>query len=68
LSRLTRAVNGNHEAARAVFGAFSLSVPMTHLVKPRVVLATILDAGEPPITEPPLTADELAIMTGRKET
>ena len=63
LERVTRAALGRPVAAQALFDAFTLSVPMTRVVHPAVVLAALRGPSTAAADQPPFTADELDIIS-----
>jgi 2-polyprenyl-6-methoxyphenol hydroxylase-like FAD-dependent oxidoreductase len=58
--RLSRTATSEPQVTAALLNAFTLSEPMTKLMNPAVILSTIRGPRRPPLTEPTLTAAELA--------
>ncbi|GAA2440021.1 FAD-dependent oxidoreductase [Streptomyces macrosporus] len=64
VDRLLRAALSHRAAAEAFIETLTLSAPMTRLVGPKALLAAVRGPSAPPLSEPPLTADELARARG----
>ncbi|WP_405884146.1 FAD-dependent monooxygenase [Streptomyces sp. NBC_01136] len=58
MARLARTAAERQPVARAFLAVTTLSAPLSTLVKPEVVLAALRGRRLPPLTEPPLTAEE----------
>jgi 2-polyprenyl-6-methoxyphenol hydroxylase-like FAD-dependent oxidoreductase len=58
VDRLIRVATSRPTAARALIDAFTLSTPMSRLVAPAPMFATLLGPRQPALTTPPLTDDE----------
>ncbi|CAM3345858.1 NAD(P)/FAD-dependent oxidoreductase [Kibdelosporangium persicum] len=58
--RLSRTATSEPQVTAALLNAFTLSEPMTTLMNPAVILSTLRGPRRPPLTEPTLTAAELA--------
>ncbi|WP_331728245.1 FAD-dependent oxidoreductase [Streptomyces sp. NBC_00158] len=60
--RLLNTSCGSFTMAKDFFDVTSLQAPLTTLVKPRVLLGALRGPLRPPLTGPPLTARELALI------
>lgn len=58
--RLSRTATSEPKVTAALLNAFTLSEPMSTLMNPAVIFSTIRGPRRPPLTEPTLTAAELA--------
>ncbi|QFZ73333.1 FAD-dependent oxidoreductase [Streptomyces fagopyri] len=67
MARLTRTAAGSPPVARALLSVITLSAPLTALVRPEMLLAVLRGPRRPPLTEPPLTADERAVVFSAPE-
>ncbi|MFI0780279.1 NAD(P)/FAD-dependent oxidoreductase [Streptomyces sp. NPDC021212] len=56
VNRVTKTAADRPRVAAAVSDAFTLSAPLTRLMKPRIVFETLLGPTRPPLTGPPLTS------------
>nr|BFE60230.1 FAD-dependent monooxygenase [Dactylosporangium thailandense] len=59
-SRLMRTALGRPGVARELVEVFTLSAPANRLIRPRIVLATLLGPGRALLRQPPFTATERA--------
>jgi 2-polyprenyl-6-methoxyphenol hydroxylase-like FAD-dependent oxidoreductase len=60
LDRIMQTGTGNPRVAAAVLDTMTLSAPMTRLIAPAVVLATVRGPVRLPLDQPPLTPQELS--------
>jgi 2-polyprenyl-6-methoxyphenol hydroxylase-like FAD-dependent oxidoreductase len=58
VERLLRTAAGRPLVAQAFLAVFTLSAPLSALVRPEVVFAVLRGPRRPPLTAPPLTAEE----------
>jgi hypothetical protein len=58
VERLLRTAAGRPLVAQAFLAVFTLSAPLSALVRPEVVFAVLRGPHRPPLTAPPLTAEE----------
>lgn len=63
MDRLTWAATGRPDVTAAWLGVLTLSTPPRRLLAPSVVLGAIRGPGRPRLNDPPLTAQELRILT-----
>ncbi|MFF5705248.1 NAD(P)/FAD-dependent oxidoreductase [Streptomyces sp. NPDC012794] len=66
--RLLNTCCGNFTMTKDFFDVTSLQAPLTSLVRPRVLLGALRGPLRPPLTGPPLTARELALVRGAEQT
>ncbi|MGO1052963.1 FAD-dependent oxidoreductase [Crossiella sp. CA198] len=62
LNRLAWAATGRAAVAAAQFDVYTLSASPLRLLTPQVLLGALLGPGRPPLTEPPLTAEEWQVV------
>lgn len=62
LERLTRTAAGRPRVAEVFLSVITLSAPLTALFRPEVLFAVLRGPRRPPLTDPPLTPDELAAV------
>ncbi|MER5828984.1 hypothetical protein ABT086_44125 [Streptomyces mirabilis] len=58
VERLLRTAAGRPLVAQAFLAVLTLSAPLSALVRPEVAVAVLRGPRRPPLTEPPLTAEE----------
>ncbi|QUQ69685.1 hypothetical protein [Kutzneria sp. CA-103260] len=63
VERLTRTAISRPDVAEALIDAMTLSVPMTTLVAPKIVLATLRGPRHSPAAQPPVTAEERSALS-----
>ncbi|MGH3756177.1 MAB_1171c family putative transporter [Actinophytocola sp.] len=63
MDRLTSAATGRPHVTAAWLGVLTLSAPPRRLMAPGVVLGAIRGPGRPRLNDPPLTAQELRVIT-----
>ncbi|MFH8972501.1 NAD(P)/FAD-dependent oxidoreductase [Streptomyces sp. NPDC017890] len=66
--RMTRAATGSYAAASAIWDVTSMRTPPTRMFHPGAVLAALAGSPLPPLTEPPLTPSERAVLRGLDRT
>lgn len=64
VDRLVRTSCGRFSMVEDLSDVTSLQAPLTHLVRPRVLLGAVRGPQYPPLSGPPLTARELALVHG----
>jgi 2-polyprenyl-6-methoxyphenol hydroxylase-like FAD-dependent oxidoreductase len=67
VDRLLRTAAGRPLVAQAFLAAATLSAPLTTLLRPEIVVAVLRGPRRPPLTAPPLTAEELETVLGAPE-
>ncbi|MCB5179730.1 FAD-dependent oxidoreductase [Streptomyces antimicrobicus] len=68
VSRLSRTATGSFHAATALTNVLSLQSHPTSLVTPRTLLTALRGPTRPPLTHPPLTPTEQALLDGPART
>ncbi|MGC9497143.1 NAD(P)/FAD-dependent oxidoreductase [Streptomyces sp. WG7] len=66
--RMTKAATGSYAAASAIWDVTSMRTPPTRMFHPGAVLAALAGSPLPPLTEPPLTPSERAVLRGLDRT
>ncbi|MGC9377639.1 NAD(P)/FAD-dependent oxidoreductase [Streptomyces sp. MH13] len=66
--RMTKAATGSYAAASAIWDVTSMRTPPTRMFHPDAVLAALAGSPLPPLTEPPLTPSERAVLRGLDRT
>jgi 2-polyprenyl-6-methoxyphenol hydroxylase-like FAD-dependent oxidoreductase len=67
VDRLLRTAAGRPLVAQAFLAAATLSAPLTTLLRPEIVVAVLRGPRRPPLTAPPLTAEERETVLGAPE-